>query len=192
MQFTQGALSNKELADYLNENFVCTFKQVSTFTVTNRKYKWRDRWGNENERDSTRKNGGNVASYFCNPDREVLSLVVGPVAPKRVWISGELARDLHAKTSNLNPEEQAVLARKFHKKLAGEKSMRLFDEQNKNNSWDGEKYRGRSVAVEAERAAHATFFAAKRLRKIKHTWASANPDSDVFPADFTTYGSNAG
>ncbi len=56
------ALANPEVGKFLNENFVCSFQKVATFSIV----------GNQ-------KQGGNVASYFCAPDGRVLHIVAGPV-----------------------------------------------------------------------------------------------------------------
>ena len=48
------ALANTQVADYLNENYICTFLKVGTFQIIN-----------------GQKVGGNVASYFCLADGSV-------------------------------------------------------------------------------------------------------------------------
>jgi hypothetical protein len=58
-----GALSNPEVANYLNQHFVCSFQKVGNFRIVN-----------------GQKQGGNVASYFTLPDGRVLHVVAGPVA----------------------------------------------------------------------------------------------------------------
>jgi hypothetical protein len=57
-----GALSNSEVANYLNQHFVCSFQKVGNFRIVN-----------------GQKQGGNVASYFTLPDGRVLHVVAGPV-----------------------------------------------------------------------------------------------------------------
>ncbi len=56
------ALTNQEVGEYFNENFVSTFQKVGAFRIVN-----------------GQKQGGNVASYFCTPEGRVLHLVAGPV-----------------------------------------------------------------------------------------------------------------
>ena len=56
------ALADQKVADYLNENFVCTYLKVGTFQVI-----------------GGQKVGGNVASYFCLPDSSVVHAVPGKV-----------------------------------------------------------------------------------------------------------------
>jgi hypothetical protein len=56
------ALANKEVGDYLNQQFVSSFQKVGTFKIVD-----------------GQKQGGNVASYFCTPDGKVLDVIPGPV-----------------------------------------------------------------------------------------------------------------
>ena len=56
------ALANPEVGKYLNEYFVSSFQKVASFRIVNGK-----------------KQGGNVASYFCTSDNRVLHAVAGPV-----------------------------------------------------------------------------------------------------------------
>jgi hypothetical protein len=54
------ALANDQVADYLNENFICTYLKVGTFQIVN-----------------GQKIGGNVASYFCLHDGSVVHALPG-------------------------------------------------------------------------------------------------------------------
>jgi hypothetical protein len=56
------ALANAEVGDYLNKHFVSSYQKVGSFALVN-----------------GQKQGGNVVSYFCTPDGEVLHAVPGPV-----------------------------------------------------------------------------------------------------------------
>jgi hypothetical protein len=56
------ALANSNVGNYLNTHFVSSYQKVGTFRIVN-----------------CQKVGGNVASYFCTPDGEVLHIVVGAV-----------------------------------------------------------------------------------------------------------------
>ena len=56
------ALKKEAVGDYLNAHFVAAYQKVGTFRLVN-----------------GQKQGGNVASYFCTPDGEVLHAVAGPV-----------------------------------------------------------------------------------------------------------------
>jgi hypothetical protein len=55
------ALASDEVGKYLNANFVSSFQKVATFRIAGKA-----------------KQGGNVASYFCDPDGRVLHAVAGP------------------------------------------------------------------------------------------------------------------
>jgi hypothetical protein len=56
------ALANPAVGRYLNRHFVSAFQKVATFQV-----------------NRGAKQGGNVAGYFCTPERRVLHAVAGPV-----------------------------------------------------------------------------------------------------------------
>ena len=56
------ALANKEVGDYLNNHFVSSYQKVGTFKIVN-----------------GQKQGGNVASYFCTADGNILDAIAGPV-----------------------------------------------------------------------------------------------------------------
>ncbi len=59
------ALADEKVGEYLNENFVSTYQKVGTFQIVD-----------------GRKQGGNVASYFCTEDGRVLHAIAGPVDAK--------------------------------------------------------------------------------------------------------------
>jgi hypothetical protein len=56
------ALTNADVANYLNAHFVASYQKVGTFRIVN-----------------GQKQGGNVASYFCTNNGLVLHAVAGPV-----------------------------------------------------------------------------------------------------------------
>lgn len=56
------ALADETVGRYVNEHFVATVQKVGTFRLAN-----------------GAKNGGNVATYFCLPDRTVIHAVPGAV-----------------------------------------------------------------------------------------------------------------
>jgi hypothetical protein len=56
------ALANAEVGEYLNKHFASSYQKVGTFQLV-----------------SGQKQGGNVASYFCTPDGEILDAIAGPV-----------------------------------------------------------------------------------------------------------------
>ena len=57
------ALSQEKVGAYLNAHCVAAVQKVATFTIAQGK----------------QKQGGNVAAYFCTPDRQVLHAIAGPV-----------------------------------------------------------------------------------------------------------------
>ena len=57
------ALVNNEVGKYLNTYFVASYQKVGTFRIVDGK-----------------KQGGNVASYFCTPGGQVLHALAGPVS----------------------------------------------------------------------------------------------------------------
>ncbi len=56
------ALAKEGVGRYLNDHFVSSYQKVGTFRLVGRK-----------------KQGGNVASYFCTPEGQVIHAVAGPV-----------------------------------------------------------------------------------------------------------------
>jgi hypothetical protein len=61
-----GALSNPEVGEFLSQHFIAAYEQVGGFEAVD-------------VDGRVRKNGGNVASYFCTPDGRVIHAVTGPV-----------------------------------------------------------------------------------------------------------------
>jgi len=61
------ALADPRVADYLNENFICTYLKVGTFQII-----------------GGQKVGGNVATYFCLPDSCVVHAVAGKVEANKL------------------------------------------------------------------------------------------------------------
>ncbi len=62
-----GALSDEKVGEYLKKHYVATWKRVGTFTLV------------QTEGKTVARAGGNVATYFCTPDLEVIHGVAGPV-----------------------------------------------------------------------------------------------------------------
>lgn len=56
------ALRQQHVGQYLNDYFVSSYQKISTFTRAN-----------------GQKQGGNVASYFCTPQGQILHVIIGPV-----------------------------------------------------------------------------------------------------------------
>ena len=57
------ALANNQVGKYLNTYFVASYQKVGTFRIVDGK-----------------KQGGNLASYFCTPGGQVLHALAGPVS----------------------------------------------------------------------------------------------------------------
>jgi hypothetical protein len=72
------ALANETVGDYVNEHFVTAYQKVGTFRLVNGK-----------------KQGGNVASYFCLPDGTVLHAVAGPVDAETFLQEARFAVETH-------------------------------------------------------------------------------------------------
>jgi hypothetical protein len=72
------ALANDKVADHINENFVATFMKVGTFEIIN-----------------GQKVGGNVASYFCQPDGTVIHAVPGKVNADTLLTEARWAFEIH-------------------------------------------------------------------------------------------------
>ncbi len=60
------ALAKPEVGKYVNDHFVASFQKISSFKLVG----------------ENKKQGGNVASYFCTPDGRVLHAIAGPVDAK--------------------------------------------------------------------------------------------------------------
>jgi hypothetical protein len=82
------ALSNNQVAEYVNDRFVSVYQKAGTFRVVNGE-----------------KQGGNVASYFCRPNGTVLHAVAGLVKADVLLAEARWAVELHksalAEASNL-------------------------------------------------------------------------------------------
>ena len=65
------------MAEYINENFVCTFLKVGTFQIVN-----------------GQKQGGNVASYFCLGDGRVVHAVAGQVGADKLLSESRWAYEI--------------------------------------------------------------------------------------------------
>ena len=170
MAFKQSALNDKELANYLNENFVCTFKQVSSFSVTTRERRYilaKDK--KASDYSHKRKRGGNVASYFCDSNSRVLEIVVGPVRPNRLAVSARQAYALHQRMKDASLEAQYELARKHIADLIEDQTLQRFEKCLVEKQWDGftrSKYNqdgdySDEAIVEASRCTLVTAMAAR-------------------------------
>lgn len=72
------ALANETVGEYVNEHFVTAYQKVGTFRLVNGK-----------------KQGGNVATYFCLPDGTVLHAIAGPVNAAKFMQEARFAVETH-------------------------------------------------------------------------------------------------
>jgi len=66
------ALANPDVGKYLEKYFIAAFQRVGTFRIVGEK-----------------KQGGNVATYFCAPDGRVLHAIAGPVDAQTMLIESK-------------------------------------------------------------------------------------------------------
>ena len=60
------------------------------------------------------KNGGNVVSYFCTPEGQLLHAVGGPVSGEKLLAEARWARDLALDMQNKSRQSKAEFVRKAH------------------------------------------------------------------------------
>lgn len=108
-----GALSDERVAQYLREHFVAAHQQVGSFEVTN-------------QGGVLKKNGGNVASYFCTPDGRVVNAIVGPVPADDLLAAAQWAVDAYDESSPSAADRAPALAAK-HRQAADD--LRLLSRQ---------------------------------------------------------------
>jgi len=80
-----GALSDPEVGEYINKQFVSAWKRVGTFQVIQRDGK------------TVARAGGNIAIYFCTPELDVVHAIAGPVAKEGLLTSAKWAVDTYRK-----------------------------------------------------------------------------------------------
>jgi hypothetical protein len=112
------ALASDRVADYINENFVATYMKVGTFEIIN-----------------GQKVGGNVASYFCQPDGAVIHMVPGKVGADALLTEARWANDartyaLTRSTALRTGDVDAFRFRAFIRQAHEERYM-----QEKNPQW---------------------------------------------------------
>jgi hypothetical protein len=93
------ALASDEVGKYLNRHFVSAFQKVATFQVNGR-----------------RKQGGNVAAYFCTPQGRVLHAVAGPVDADTFLREARWANETFqlAQLEKVAPDQLPAFFRKAH------------------------------------------------------------------------------
>jgi len=75
------------VARYLGEHFVAAHQQVGSFEVVN-------------EFGVLKKNGGNVASYFCTPDGRVIHAITGPVKGQELMAAAQWAVEAYSRAGD--------------------------------------------------------------------------------------------
>lgn len=115
------ALADARVVEYMNENFVCTYLKVGTFQIVN-----------------GQKQGGNVASYFCFPDKSVVHAVPGQVTADKLLSEARWAYEMRktAITHATDVAKDIVDARKMRDLLSRAHAERYHAEQ---NNWNGKK-----------------------------------------------------
>lgn len=83
------------------KHFVPVYKQVGQFVSTTYKSKYRD-----TEWERVSKQGGNVVTYFCTPQQEVLGWAVGPVSPEQLVEAAEQARNASVEIDGNHDEDE--------------------------------------------------------------------------------------
>lgn len=81
-------MSDAGVGELVLKEFVPVYEQVGQFVSTTYRSKYRDK-----EWESVSKAGGNVVTYFCTPQQEVLGWVVGPASAEQLIAAAEQARD---------------------------------------------------------------------------------------------------
>ncbi len=95
-----GALSNPQVGDFVNRNFVSTYVKVGTFQLV-----------------AGQKQGGNVATYFCTADGNVLHAIAGPVDANNFLYEARWIVNVQQRASlegRENPERFKQIVREAH------------------------------------------------------------------------------
>jgi hypothetical protein len=108
------ALASEKVGDYLNDHFYSASQKVGTFRIVN-----------------GQKQGGNVASYFCTPDGDVIHAIPGQVKADTFLREARWAVEAHklAQThSRGDPGAYRQFVRKaHHDRLRTDHRVALFD-----------------------------------------------------------------
>ncbi len=85
-----GALAHPQVGEFIDKHFVSTHVKVGTFRLVNGK-----------------KQGGNVASYFCLPDGRVLHAIAGPLDANQFLFEARWVVNLHKQALFAAPNDPA-------------------------------------------------------------------------------------
>jgi hypothetical protein len=105
------ALAQAEVGLYLNRHFVSAFQKVATFQV-----------------NGARKQGGNVAAYFCTPAGLVLHAVAGPVDADVLLREARWANETYQLAlleGQIKPQHQAFFRKAHLDRLEREQGVSL-------------------------------------------------------------------
>jgi hypothetical protein len=93
------ALTDQQVGQYVNRNFVSAFQKVATFRI-----------------NGGQKQGGNVAAYFCTPAGLVLHAVAGPVDAATFLREARWANETYhlAQLDSDNPVQMQTYFRNAH------------------------------------------------------------------------------
>lgn len=106
-------MSNPNVGNYLNRHFVSAFQKVATFQI-----------------NGGAKQGGNVASYFCTPEGQVLHAVAGPLDADTFLREARWANEAYqlARLNSPAADRMKEFFRKAHlARLHGEHELLLQD-----------------------------------------------------------------
>lgn len=122
------------MGTFLSKHFFCGWEKVGTFTVVK-----------SGER-VVQKQGGNVATYFCTPDLEVIHAVAGNVGAEEFLREAKWAVDLAGRFAGKSNEERLQVAKEAHGKRLQEMS----------GGWENGLRRGGMVQYSLGRVATAS------------------------------------
>ena len=129
------ALADPRVADYLNENFICTYLKVGTFKIVN-----------------GQKQGGNVASYFCLYDGGVVHAVPGQVGADKLLSESRFAYEIRksAVTFSTDLTSGNLDMKKYREKMARAHAERYHAD---GQAWSGNR---KAMAVPMQFPQHAS------------------------------------
>jgi hypothetical protein len=113
------------VADAVKRNYIATLQHVGSFTsVTVKGGRKRG------DKDKNVKGGGNVVTYFCTPEREVIHFVVGPVSEATLSSAADWAAAAYATIAKIEDrrERRDKLASE-HEKLLETLKQQLGSDQ---------------------------------------------------------------
>jgi len=144
---------------FLSKHFLCGWEKVGTFAVV--------KSGNR----VVEKQGGNVATYFCTPDLEVIHAVAGNVGAEEFLGEAKWAVDLAARLEGKAKEERFRVVKEAHEKRLQEQAGSW------SNGWSSGvvTFRiGSSIPVQAHTSSTVTHLAIHSPIVLGHAVAGSN------------------